>query len=1125
MRLTCVVVLAVSGCVDLQLPPIPGPPQPGTLTGRVLTAQPGRTAREPVQGVEVLLLGSSAISFTDASGSFSLTGITTRVGRVLFRFDGDADGAFEKQKLMTLQALEAGPGRNISLGDVLLGDNARLEGKVLRGDVAATRGHAGTLAFIPEGPFSALSADDGSFAFDQLPEGSVALSFFRVGYRGRDVGEVQLTSGQSMTMREVRLVPLESTAMPLMLQLSGRVVSLPASSISAARVQVSSEGMAVRTVSVAESGEFTVTLPEGLYALRVSLDGYREAIVSNVALIGAARDVGSIVLVSGTGVVGGPGAAGGTAGGGAAGGGTAGGGAAGGGAAGGGSAGGGATAGGATAGGATTAGGAAGGATAGGAIAGGATAGGTAGGASTSGGAPLPIAIVDARTFVRVGSSGQLDGRRSIDPGDAGPLSFRWTEQSDAGLALSSNDSVLAAVPTFTAPAQPRTLAYGLVVTNRIGLSSVPVTTIVEVLAPPVVNVAPSMIVMRPLTTATVSAAASTDPTAAPLSFAWSVVSGTVVLSSGSGPSVTVTAPAMPEGASLRLIVSNPGVSADAVIIPVVVSATATPTATVTVSPPRVVGPSDAVTITAAASSTNAAEGFSFAWTQSSGTPVAFTGSTTSTLGFTAPAAVGRLSFTVTATGDAGATGVAVATIDVEDDDAPVLVTSDPLDAPGASGGWYSLTATFNEALDPTSVNSTNVQLRAGTTNVPAELALEANAQRVRVTPLVPLVPGASYTLVLGALTDLTPRRNAFAGRSLAFNARPPRYTSWSRAMAFTNATTHALPGLAVTSTNVWLVSRDTTGGSAPAGVVFDVNLADGGSTLTFLPGGNANLLPTRRGFVVNDVPFLFAPNGPATYFRVAGSTWARVPTNGSEVGLASDGQRLVGFYENYGPHWLSFTSTTSAPNDEHVDNFMGMSWATLNSSTGYELFSGAVSGPAQFLVVPSTVSGQTARRLRAYFRPAPGAWQNLTSVEALPLEPRELRTTIVGGVPVACYVHIPSSGRQLSCSAWNGTGWNHLSDIAPGAVDDLDLFTRHELTWLSYAAGGRIFVKSVRTVPGLTASTLVGPTGNSEWVLNPACSASNPESFATSTALYVAWEDAACSSNGNQIVRIVRVE
>jgi hypothetical protein len=58
-RLAFVVSLCTLGCIDLALPETPPPPGPGTLSGTLVYALPGRTAPQLAKGARVQLLESS----------------------------------------------------------------------------------------------------------------------------------------------------------------------------------------------------------------------------------------------------------------------------------------------------------------------------------------------------------------------------------------------------------------------------------------------------------------------------------------------------------------------------------------------------------------------------------------------------------------------------------------------------------------------------------------------------------------------------------------------------------------------------------------------------------------------------------------------------------------------------------------------------------------------------------------------------------------------------------------------------------------------------------------------------------------------------------------------------------
>lgn len=108
--------------------------------------------------------------------------------------------------MISLTDIGAGPNRQVSVGDVLVAENASIRGKVLRSELSMVpSGHRDTVAFVPEGPFVAYSADDGSFAFNELPEGAIELGFFRSGYKPIVLPALQVQGGEQLTLRDVIL--------------------------------------------------------------------------------------------------------------------------------------------------------------------------------------------------------------------------------------------------------------------------------------------------------------------------------------------------------------------------------------------------------------------------------------------------------------------------------------------------------------------------------------------------------------------------------------------------------------------------------------------------------------------------------------------------------------------------------------------------------------------------------------------------------------------------------------------------------------------------------------------------------------------------------------------------------
>ncbi len=290
--------LLFAGCSrDLS---VPAPPGPGAIFGRVVVAVPGQAARAPAAGATVSLLSSSLFATAGENGAFALEGLTQASGQLLFRYDVDGDGSYRRQRLVSLAELNAGPGRQVSVGDVLVVENARLHGKALRNEIAGLGGgHGGSVAFVPEGPFTAYTADDGTFSFSELPPGTLQLALFRPGYQPATLDELTLRSGEDLSLREVRLVPVTGTPAPG--GIAGRVAFIPDASPSGATVAATPVGGAPIAGSVSADGSLQVSpLPPGLYDLAVAQTGYSTAIIPNVLVLeGRQTVVREVVLGTG----------------------------------------------------------------------------------------------------------------------------------------------------------------------------------------------------------------------------------------------------------------------------------------------------------------------------------------------------------------------------------------------------------------------------------------------------------------------------------------------------------------------------------------------------------------------------------------------------------------------------------------------------------------------------------------------------------------------------------------------------------------------------------------------------------------------------------------------------------
>jgi hypothetical protein len=293
LRLWVLIVVVLVGCRDLTLPPTPPAPGVGTVQGTLLYAVPGRTERRPAAGARVSLLGSSIEVVALESGRFLLAGVRSSEGQLLIQFDQDADGTFERQRVFELGDLGAGLGREVELGEVLLGRTATVVGRALREDRPGLTGHVGSAVFVASAPYLTTTGDDGSFVFEGLPEGPVSLSFFRDGFATEGLS-LTLLSGQETQLAPVTL----RVAPPGEGRLAG-VVRAEGNGVGGARVTVAAGG-SERQALTADDGRYEfIALRTGLYQVGIELPGYTSARLFNVLVSVGENEAPAVDLVAG----------------------------------------------------------------------------------------------------------------------------------------------------------------------------------------------------------------------------------------------------------------------------------------------------------------------------------------------------------------------------------------------------------------------------------------------------------------------------------------------------------------------------------------------------------------------------------------------------------------------------------------------------------------------------------------------------------------------------------------------------------------------------------------------------------------------------------------------------------
>ncbi len=324
MRLTlaAALLLAVSSCRDVTLPE-PAASQPGTVQLLVVYAKPGQTALSPAVGARARIVGSGAEVVADnAEARLTLGGVSRDDAVVHVTFDANDDGKIDHQKLIGLRGTGAGPGRDVFLGVVVVGRNAEIVGRVLKGDrVSSAGGHGGVAMFVPEAPFATVSADDGSFRLGGLPEGDLSVAAFAAGYTSF-AQAVTLRSGEELKLADIVLE--SAPGGPQVGDLDGSAFLVDGSP--AAGVTVTALGGAGprSTMTTGEGAWSLAGVDLGLWRLRFERQGLRTLELANILVAPGKNHVTPVTLVP-EGEGGGAGG-GGEAGGGAAGGATAGGG-------------------------------------------------------------------------------------------------------------------------------------------------------------------------------------------------------------------------------------------------------------------------------------------------------------------------------------------------------------------------------------------------------------------------------------------------------------------------------------------------------------------------------------------------------------------------------------------------------------------------------------------------------------------------------------------------------------------------------------------------------------------------------------------------------------------------------
>jgi len=1074
-------LVSLGGCRSTELPAPPAPPGVGSIQGTVVYARPGQSALVPAKGATIELLGTSVLTTSAESGYFSLTPIPVTTGAVLLRFDANEDGVIDHQKLIRVEELRAGPGRDIALGQVTLGGNALVKGAVLRADqLGAGNGHGGTTIFVPEGPFLAYSGDNGSFTFENLPEGDLTLSFFRAGYATQQAS-VSLQAGEVFTLSTIVLTA--ETDAPGKTQVNGVVSLFGAPNNEGVTVHAGTSATATSDTG----GNYSfAALDPGVYVFGFEKTGFGSVSLRNVVVSGASTQLPQVILTPGTSIPPNLDA------------------------------------------GASYDAGVLTGADGGGV--------GSDGGSSDGGSGQAdagPQAVIEGPAFVVTSGTFTLNGVHSAG---VRPLVYHWAQTAGPTVTIPGNDSVLGANPMLQAPAAATVLKFTLRITDANGVSSPTSSELtVPVGAPPKAQIAsgwPTTVFASQQIQ--LDGRPSNDPSGI-LQYLWSVLpSDAGIVSEPAGDAGEFVRLTMPLTVPTSLAVTVRLDVINGVLVPSVMPAAATFTLTTATAPtwsldagfPKSVAGDSLVSLSGLASTPGIPGAtFSYLWSPSrepgSGTAEwQLTDATAPATTFIAPHVVGAprlISFTFTATSTSGLMPTqrqAPTWVSVIDRAAPSVVSTSII---GGRGSAQGMIITFDEPIDPFAVNSVTVSPGSGSP-FPAPSISERFVEGNQLTLVyggLGATSGSSQVLNVYNVRDRAPAQpNTAANVQYPFLAEArwsPIYESQSE------STTDPRPGLTVTRANgveqvlifgrkenrTWFLAPfDPTVCSATPCVMSDdataPSVALGPTTAVRGPRG------TSQGGTSYALAQMRDQQGDAGIgFINSGGGWAPLPSPPGTI--FSDGQNVASLYaENNSLKIARFDTATSS---------WGYADAGLITADATNFSTDALSDPVPVgvgsLTNDTVVVGRTSKtgEVRA-FTGARGsstwsAWGSLgtNGVDRV----LEARTAITDNYPQSGFTSTLHQSGRLHVVVYVGV--NNSGDFWVSGVSSFDTLYRGNAVWVVASVNGQLQIKLI-PYGTFSPTAFPGPPPTGDLNHDPSCRAEHPELKIMNEKLFLAWAE-----------------
>lgn len=267
-----------------QLAAIPPQSTTGTMTGQVVDA----LTREPLSGVTVTLQSNPSLNvINNATGIFTLAAIPPGTQRVDFSLPGYAPSSI---------TLDIAAGIRVDIGSFPLSANpttGMIKGTII--DVAGGQPLPGVTVTVT-GSFngSAVTGAEGSFAFSEIPPGSVELTASKPGYY-EVTGTGMIVAGGMLYFRsQMTIIPPQ----PITGTVTGTIVDASTRQpLSGVAVVVGSDST-IHSETDATGSFMLAGIPAGLQSMSFSLPGYSAVSAKMEIEAGFVIDLGTLPLSS-----------------------------------------------------------------------------------------------------------------------------------------------------------------------------------------------------------------------------------------------------------------------------------------------------------------------------------------------------------------------------------------------------------------------------------------------------------------------------------------------------------------------------------------------------------------------------------------------------------------------------------------------------------------------------------------------------------------------------------------------------------------------------------------------------------------------------------------------------------